>query len=419
MSRARRAARDVAIGLVTLVAAVVGWRFASRERPEATAARIAVDAGRIDEAERLLDAWTVADPRSGEPDYYRALLDLRTNRPVEGLDAMRRSIAKGYPEGPILVLRAILMARAGKLAEAEPTLATAFQEASEPRSEVAEGLSRIYLRTFRLGEAIKVLDAWSKFAPDDARPYLRRVDIDERINSEPAVLIRDYREALRRDPGLVDARLGLAEKLREAALNDEAEAEYATLLELDPRNVRGLAGAGRIALLKGDLAASVGLFERVLAVDPKDKAALRELGLIDMNNGRLDRACSRLKAAVEADPYDPEARYSYSRALKLAGDAPRAAEEAAATDRLRQEQQKIVDLRQSLVQRPDDVDLRSDAARWLIEHGHEKEGLEWTGLILRQRPGHPATCRLLADYHAKRGEPGLANFYRLAASPGP
>jgi predicted Zn-dependent protease len=376
-------------------------------------AREAVADHRSAEARKLIDEWAALSPRDGEPDYYRALLDIRTERPAEALDAMRKSIALGYPQEPLMILRAVLMSQAGIFDEAEPVLTRAFEHSADPKAEVAEGLSRIYLKTFRLAEANHVLDSWKKAAPEDPRPYLRRNEMDERIGSEPPILIRNYREALRRDPSLISARLGLAEKLREASLVDEAEAEYAMLLERDPKNIQGLVGAGRIALLKGDLQAATLRFEDALKLSPKDKVALRELGQIDLNSGRITQACARLKTAVEVDPYDPEVRFSYARALKIAGDEPRAAEEAAATDRLKKEQQYLIDLRQKLMQRPDDADLRCETAKWLIEHGHEKEGLEWTGLILRQRPGHPPTCRLLAEYHASRGNFGLANYYRV------
>jgi predicted Zn-dependent protease len=410
-------------GLLATVA-VVGLVFAylrstGEVRAAARLAREAVAANRADEARRLLDRWAALSPGSGEPDYYRALLEVRSDRPDSALDSMRKAIARGYPEGPLMDLRAVLLARAGKFDEAEPVLARAFESSAEPRAEIAEGLSRIYLKSFRLAETARVLDAWMKAAPEDPRPYLRLNEVDERIDSEPAVLVRNYREALRRDPNLLDARLGLAEKLQEASLFDEAEAEYATLLDRDPGNLRGLVGAGRIALLKGDVPASIRHFEAALAIDPRDKVALRELGLIDLNNGRIPRACSRLAQAVEVDPHDPEVRFSYARALKIAGDEPRAAEQSAATERLKKEQQQLVDLRKSLVEHPDDVDLRSKAARWLIEHGHEQEGLEWTQLILRQHPNHPETCQILADYHTSRGNLGLANYYRLNAPSAP
>lgn len=413
--------RRVVVGvLAAILAAVVGLvAFASlrtHEPPEARLAREALAAGRLDEARGLIERWAAAEPGGGEADYERAILEVRADRPVEALDAMRRSIARGHAEGPLQVLRAVLLARAGKLAEAEPVLTEAFQRGDEPRAEVAEGLARIYLRSFRLSEALQVLDAWARLAPDDPRPYLLRNEVDERTDAEPAARVRNYREALRRDPNRLDTRLGLAETLREGSLLDEAEVEYDALLARDPKNVRGLAGAGRVALLKGDLTAATRLFEAVLAVAPDDKAALRELGLIDMNLGRVASAKARLKRAVEVDPHDAEARYSYSRALKLAGDDTGAAEQAAATDRLKDEQKQLLDLRKALVQHPDDIDRRAQAARWLIEHGHEKEGLEWTALVLRQRPGHPATCQLLAEYHARNGEPGLANFYRMNSS---
>jgi len=416
----RRWALAVVLAAGVVIASLVLYpRTGGEAWSTARLARVAIAARRADEARRLIDRWAALSPRSGEPDYYRAILDVQTDRPAEALDSLRKSLAKGHPEGPLLIVRAIILARAGKFDQAEPVLAAAFESSAEPRAEIAEGLSRIYLKTFRLGETNRVLDAWMKADPGDPRPYLRRNDVDERINSDPPVLIRNYREALRRDPGLLAARLGLAEKLREGSLYDEAEAEYATLLERDPRNLRGLAGAARIALLRGDLQAATRLFEEALAIDPKDKTSLRELGLIDLNNGRISQACSRLEQAVRVDPHDPEVRFSYARALKLAGDEPRAAEQAAATARIKQEQQQIIDLRQSLVQRPDDVEIRSRAARWLIEHGHEKEGLEWTELILRQRPDHPATCQILVDYHTSRGNFGLANYYRMNASSSP
>lgn len=419
MSRGRRWTVIVAaLAVIGAASAVLipGVRARSAATEAARLAREAVEAGREAEARPLLDRWSSFEPKGGEPDYYRARLEVHLDRPAEAMEAMRRSLALGHAEGPLRVLRAILLARAGQLEAAEPALIAAFREGVEPKADVAEALSRIFLKTFRLGEAGRVLDVWMVAAPEDPRPYLRLNEVAERTDSDPEVQVRNYREALRRDPALNAARLALAEKLRDGSKIDEAEVEYATLLARDPKNVAGLVGAGRVALLKGDLTAATRHYEDALAIDPREKVALRELGLIDLNAGRTTKARDRLKAAVEVDPFDPEVRYSYSRALKATGDEARSAEEAAETERLKREQQTIVDLRKGLVERPDDIDLRCAAARWLIGHGHDKEGLDWARLVLRQRPGHPAACKLLADYHEGRREFGLANFYRTAAS---
>ena len=419
MSRGRRWTVIVAaLAVIGAASAVLipGVRARSAATEAARLAREAVEAGREAEARPLLDRWSSFEPKGGEPDYYRARLEVHLDRPAEAMEAMRRSLALGHAEGPLRVLRAILLARAGQLEAAEPALIAAFREGVEPKADVAEALSRIFLKTFRLGEAGRVLDVWMVASPEDPRPYLRLNEVAERTDSDPEVQVRNYREALRRDPALNAARLALAEKLRDGSKIDEAEVEYATLLARDPKNVAGLVGAGRVALLKGDLTAATRHYEDALAIDPREKVALRELGLIDLNAGRTTKARDRLKAAVEVDPFDPEVRYSYSRALKATGDEARSAEEAAETERLKREQQTIVDLRKGLVERPDDIDLRCAAARWLIGHGHDKEGLDWARLVLRQRPGHPSACKLLADYHEGRREFGLANFYRTAAS---
>ena len=52
----------------------------------------------------------------------------------------------------------------------------------------------------------------------------------------------------------------------------------------------------------------------------------------------------------------------------------------------------------------------------MFDHAHDQEGARWAEKILAERPDDPEASRLLADYHERRGEKGLANFYRLHAA---
>jgi Tfp pilus assembly protein PilF len=412
--------KAVVTGVVALsvgVAIAVVVRDRASVAAVAQSARSAVSAHRIDEAHRLIDKWAALRPRDGEPDYCRARLWVIVDQPVEALAAMRRALDRGYPVEPVYILRAVLEARAGQFGAAEPVLKHAIETSAEPAPEIAEGLARMYLGTFRLAEASRALEHWMQAAPEDARPYLWRNQVDERIGADNSALIYNYRVALRLDPSLDSARLGLADLLRKSHKVDEGEVEYATYLSRNPKSVEAHDGAGQIALLKGDLVGAARHFNEALALNPKDPVALREIALIHLRNGQFASARDRFKMAVELAPFDPEVRFNYARALELSGDGARAAEESLATERLRSDQRRIDELRQALVQRPGDADLRCEAAKWLIDHGHEKEGLEWTELILRQAPGHPQTCRILADFHARRGNVGLANYYRMAAPP--
>ena len=139
----------------------------ARSRAEARArpVRSALAARRFVEASRLIDEWTAAAPRDGAAEYHRAWLDVLTNHPVEAMDAMRRALDKGHPMGPPTTLRAVLLAQAGRVEEAEPTLRAAFEAREEPIPQVAEGLARIELARFRLAEVSRPLEAL-----DGARP---------------------------------------------------------------------------------------------------------------------------------------------------------------------------------------------------------------------------------------------------------
>ena len=74
--------------------------------------------------------------------------------------------------------------------------------------------------------------------------------------------------------------------------------------------------------------------------------------------------------------------------------------------RLRKEHDQIIQLRYAVLKNPRDLDTRFQVAKWMMEHGHEDEGLKWTKEILRADPRHAQTHRVLADYYAKHGEPG-------------
>jgi predicted Zn-dependent protease len=222
--------------------------------------------------------------------------------------------------------------------------------------------------------------------------------------------------ALQLDPTLDSARLALADVLREAFQVDEAAVEYATYLKRNPNSPEGHVGAGQIALLTGDLVAAAKHFETALAIKPDDPIAIRESGLIRLRNGQFASARDLFKRAVDLAPFEPSVRFNYARALEKSGDHAGAEREKRESDRLRAEDRHGEELRRSLASRPGDTNLRSEVARWLVEHGHEKEGLEWTELILREAPGHPPTCRLLAEYHAKHGNAGLANYYRMTGN---
>jgi hypothetical protein len=119
---------------------------------------------------------------------------------------------------------------------------------------------------------------------------------------------------------------------------------------------------------------------------------------------------------VKSDPFDYRNRYQRMLILARLGRKAEANAERPALERLKNEQNRFGQISRDLVRSPLDPQLRSEAARWLMEHGHEHEAVEWANLVLRTDPAHPAMNRLLADYYRNKGQLGLANFHEAHAA---
>jgi predicted Zn-dependent protease len=409
--------RAAAIVLATGAAAVIAaWvRAGAGVRADARSARAAIAAGRYAEAEPPLGRWLKARPGAAEPHYLKARVALALDRPQEAVDELRAARDLGHPEGPIESLQAQLLARAGRHEEAEPILRRLRAEDSGPDPELDRALAQVYLETFRFGAAAEAIDRWIRDAPRDATPYLWRIEIDRRIEGGAVAMIRDYREALRRDPGLDRARLGLAETLAQRGRHAEAEAEFAVYLARRPDDPAGHLGAGRSALELGEVDAATQHIDRALALNPEDVRALIERSGIDIRRGEAAAALARLDRAARIDPYDPDVRHRRAQVLALLGRPAEAKAERERAARLKEDNERMNRIREGLLRSPGDRRLRREAAHWLIEHGHGEEGARWAREILRDDPADPAMNRLLAGYYQGLGNAGLANFYRAAA----
>jgi tetratricopeptide (TPR) repeat protein len=417
-----RARWAVAIALTVAALAVAGWQARKQViiGRAARATRRAVAEGRYAEAEGHLARWLRARPGSDEAHELKARVALAADRLPEAAAEWQRARELGRPLEALDPVRAMLLARqGGHEAEAEPILLTARSNAQETDPQVEEALARIYLATYRFGFALDAIDRWRRAAPGDPKPYLWKVEVDDRTDAGPAALIADYREALRRNPDLDRARLGLADALRRANQHREAAAEYTAYLDRKPDDPAGLVGAGEAALALGGDAEAIRRFDRALAIDPEHVPALLARAGVAMRRGEAAAALGLLDRALRREPDDPEIRHRRSMALARLGRADEARAEREAAARVRRDAARLAELRDRLVRTPGDLGLQAEAARWLIEHGHDAEGLAWARKVLATRPDHPETCRLLADYYERRGDHGLARGYRVqAASPG-
>jgi Flp pilus assembly protein TadD len=312
----------------------------------------------------------------------------------------------------------ILLARTGKWKSAEPLLEVILARSTAPEPEVACELARIYLETFRLPQAEATLLRWARDAPRDATPYFWLTEVDSRTTHDARITIAHYRTALERDPGLARARLGLAEMLRSAHLAAEAAREYETYLTSRPDDATAHLGLGQCAAELGDERRAVEHLDRALELAPDNAAALRERAAIAEGRGDDARALALLDRALQLEPREPPLWHRRGLVLGRLGRRDEARRDQAQAERLRQELAQLGEFLDTLVRDPGNTRVQYEVTRFMIERGYTDQGIRWARKLLRERPGHAPTCRLLADLYEAQGNTGLANYYRLQAQPG-
>ncbi len=378
-----------------------------------------IDLGEFQSAESPLDQWLASKPNSGEAHFFAAKQAIGLQRFAQGVVELEAARKFGYPAEVLDREKGILFARIGRLQEAEPLLRKIFFSPSRvPQRDVDldEALARCYIETFQLRAAEEVVKRWVVDAPDDARAYYWRAEIQRRKpDSEIEPLIADYEQALRLDPNHHLARIALAELYLKTHRNDDAKREFASHLEHYPDDLEAHLGLGRIAVEKGDDAEAIRHFDRGASIAPNDYRPFAERGKMEMERGRFADALSYFEKATAADASEPEIHYQKSLLLSWLGREEDAKREREETTRLREVKTKLDTLLTELRKSPNDQNLQYDAARWLMDHGHPVEGLRWAEKNFREHPRHVETNRLLADHYRKIGNHGLANFHQVQA----
>ncbi|WP_422930748.1 tetratricopeptide repeat protein [Singulisphaera sp. PoT] len=419
----RRAA--LGVGLLVVCGAVAYLTFGGNliRRPRKTAeeaqARKALASGQTRDALDVIERWIREDPDSPEAHLMKARAMLMTDSVAEFAESLKRAEDLGAKGSEVERIRAILKVRQGKHREAWPVLNREYQSETGFDPLLTEAVAQVYLENFEFGNATKVIDTWIKAAPHDAKPYLWRTEIDSRVEDDRKRLISDYQEALKRDPSLVKARIGLANEFLKLHKNQEAAAEFDKYLAMRPDDAKAHVGAGANALEMGNDVAATKHLELAMSLDPKNAEAFRERGEIDLRFGNFARAVMLFDVALENDPYDLDAHYNRGIALGRLGREDEAKKEREITAQIRADNEHLNQIKDKLLQSPQDVGMQLEVAKWMMDHGHGSEGERWVEKLLRSHPRQPEACRLLADYYEKQGRSGLANFYRLQGDTAP
>lgn len=127
-----------------------------------------------------------------------------------------------------------------------------------------------------------------------------------------SMAIISLKQAISIDPGLIDAKLDLANIYLMSNVDslDNAEVLLNEILAADENNSSALTGLGRIFLAREEFEEALDLFNSAIEADPDNAVAYMNLAATYQELGRLDEAIASFESALSQNPDNLQARYA-------------------------------------------------------------------------------------------------------------
>lgn len=135
-----------------------------------------------------------------------------------------------------------------------------------------------------------------------------RQALEAEQGGNPALAENRYLQALSQDASLLDARLRLADLLRQRRAHDAARHHIEKALALAPHDWRVLFQVGRQQQTENDLQAAIRSYRRALSLAPGQAEPRIQLGLALFHYGMEERAHQAFNEALQLQPLQPLAQ---------------------------------------------------------------------------------------------------------------
>lgn len=385
LASARRALRGGDPNLAVAVLEQYADRGATSAEWQRLLLRSLRRAGRMDEAQKQLDAAeeVIADPA----------------------DVRREKL--------------LLQARKGQVKKLEPKLAALLRSGvnDETAEDIYEAMAQGYWTSYHVGDALRCLEFWSKWQTDNVAPrlwiaelYLRTERTDEAIDA--------YRGILEIDPNNTDALSGLGQLLVKKLEISEGAEMFARCLVRSPEHADSLLGLADCRRRQGGLEDVKDLLYDLLTLDLTPQQAGRAAGMLGtmaLEERDYIQAVRLLREAILLEPDEVTKHESLATALVALGDDDGAAAERRRSRDITDRRERLTRAMRKVLENPEDADLRCEVGLIYIEAEKWHAGADWLLSALQINPGHRAAHDGLAKYFELTGDREKARQHRESA----
>jgi len=243
------------------------------------------------------------------------------------------------------VVNADLQALLGNCFESERQPGLALQayrraiEVAPSRIDHYEYLISLLLYLRRTNDAIALVNRALAVAPNDARPWVWKGNVDLRRNASKDAM-ESYRHAAKLDSSNADAMFGIAAVYFATGQSDAAIAEYKAGIARFPNDERFYVGCAEMLLASPDspkrLAQEESLLQEAVKLAPQSAEAHYLLGQLALQQSRLKDAETEFSLSLLSDPDRSKAHFALSVVYRRMGRTDDATKEFAVYQDLKQ-----------------------------------------------------------------------------------
>jgi tetratricopeptide (TPR) repeat protein len=335
------------------------------------------------------------------------------------LDRARRL---GWPEEDVLREQLLGSIQAGDIDRLVPQVQELLSSdlPDDMAEEAYEAMVKGYLGTYRMIEAIPVLDYWVEWRPQSKQPRLWLADIGERLLKHDEA-IGQYREILKFEPECVEARAKLARMLLQRNQVDEALAEYQKCKPEEPaRQFDVQIGIAECYYRLGDQNTAIAeqMLEKLLqSGELAGQQEMRALTLMCQvllqdptaaGQDVFERVVQMASRALDIDPFSIETHYVLAQGLNFLDRKDEANLHLKRHRELRQTMRNVAEKSRDLVKNPANVQIRYELGLLVYDQGSTAEASVWWESCLNYDPDYLPAHQKLAQYYRDTGNAAKA-----------
>jgi Flp pilus assembly protein TadD len=268
------------------------------------AAKLEIEQGHMEPAERELEVARKYAPAEPEPYYLSGIVYQRWQKPQTALEFYRQASQRALAELAYVLAQGEMLVALDRAPEAL-TLLQSKVAYFENSASIRDAVGQLLVQSGRYPEAIDMFRQASILAEKDS-------SVRERL-AMAYFYNKQYREAAEILVHLTanepySKRSDLFELLGECqlSLNDThgAARSFETASEINPYSAKAWQNLGRATLQQGDLKRAEFSLRRALGVDASSSETELLLGYTELREGKLPNALKSFRAASRFDPND-------------------------------------------------------------------------------------------------------------------